>query len=120
ALMGSLAASRYTSSLSSVTDHLPASVQQQANTSLSEALSSASTLGGAAGHALTTGANEAFIAGIQLAVTVGALFAAIAAVVVFRFLPHEATHSTGAESPLDAMEVTAELGLAGVEPAYDD
>ena len=45
---------------------------------------------------------------------------AVAAFVVFRYLPHQAAHAAGTEGALDAMEVTAELGLAGVEPAYDD
>jgi len=120
ALMGSLAASRYVAELSSVTAHLPTSIQQQANNSLADALAAASNLGGVAGQALTNGANNAFISGIQLAVTVGAAFAAVAAFVVFRYLPHQAAHAAGTEGALDAMEVTAELGLAGVEPAYDD
>jgi hypothetical protein len=38
---------------------------------------------------------------------------------VFRTLPREAAHGTALEGPIDAMEATAELGLAGVEPAFD-
>jgi EmrB/QacA subfamily drug resistance transporter len=120
ALMGSLAASRYTASLASVTARLPAGIKHQANVSLADALAAASNLGGSAERALTVGAQHAFIDGIQLAVTAGAVFAAASAVVVFRSLPRQAAHGTGAERAIDAMEVTAELGLAGVEPAYDD
>ena len=118
ALMGSLAASRYASSLAPVTAHLPSNIRHQAGISLADALGAAAQLGGPAGRALTAGAEHAFIAGIQLAVTCGALLAAAAAIVVFRKLPRQATHSTAQESPVAAMEATAELGLAGVEPAF--
>jgi EmrB/QacA subfamily drug resistance transporter len=118
ALMGSLAASRYASSLASVTRGLPAAVKHRAGVSLADALSAADSLGGPAGRLLRAGAEHAFIDGIQLAVTVGAILAVIAAIVVFRNLPHQAAHETALESPVSAMETTAELGLAGVEPAY--
>jgi EmrB/QacA subfamily drug resistance transporter len=118
ALMGSLAASRYTSSLARVTAHLPAGVRHQARVSLADALGAAAKLGGPAGRALTAGAQHAFINGIQLAVTGGAILAALSAVIVFFQLPREAAHGTSMEHPMDAMELTAELGLAGVEPAF--
>jgi EmrB/QacA subfamily drug resistance transporter len=120
ALMGSLAASRYTATLAPVTAHLPASVQQQANVSLADALAAAQNLGGAAGRALTVGAQHAFIDGIQLAVTVGGALSIAAAAIVYRYLPRQARHGAVASTPIEAMEVAAELGLAGVEPAFDD
>jgi len=120
ALMGSLAASRYTASLASVTAHLPTAVRVKANVSLADALSAADTLGGVPGALLRVGAEHAFIDGIQLAVTVGALFAAAAAVIVFRSLPRQAAHGAAAQGPVEAMEIAAEIGLAGVEPAFDD
>jgi EmrB/QacA subfamily drug resistance transporter len=119
ALMGSLAASRYTASLAHVTKNLPANVKHQANVSLADALGAADKLGGPAGAVLRAGAEHAFISGIQLAVTVGAVLAAVSAFIVFRNLPHEASHSTAQAGPIEAMEVTAELGIAGVEPAFD-
>src|SRR4051812_44393005 len=118
ALMGSLAASRYSASLAPVTAHLPRSVQRQAGVSLADALAAADKLGGPAGRALTAGAQHAFIDGIQLAVTCGAILAVAAAVVVFRRLPYQAAHGTALEGPIEAMETTAEIGLAGVEPAF--
>jgi EmrB/QacA subfamily drug resistance transporter len=118
ALMGSLAASRYASSLARVTGHLPASVRHQAGISLADALSAATKLGGPAGRMLTVGAEHAFIGGIQLAVTGGAALSAAAAAVVFRRLPRQAAHSTALDGAVEAMETTAELGLAGVEPAF--
>ncbi len=120
ALMGSLAASRYAARLASVTARLPAHVKRQAKVSLSDALAAAAKLGGPSGNVLRVGAEHAFIDGIRLAVTAGAVLAVAAAMIVIRSLPHEAAHGTGAKSPLDAMEVTAELGLAGVEPAFED
>ncbi len=118
ALMGSLAASRYSASLAPVTADLPQAVKRQAGVSLADALGAADKLGGPAGRALAAGAQHAFIDGIQLAVTCGAILAVAAAVVVFRRLPHQAAHGTALEGPIEAMETTAELGLAGVEPAF--
>jgi EmrB/QacA subfamily drug resistance transporter len=118
ALMGSLAASRYTSGLARVTARLPATVQHQAATSLAGALSAAGTIGGPGGRVLTVGAQDAFIDGIRLAVTVGAGLSAIAAGVVFRRLPRQAAHRSATSASVEAVEATAELGLAGVEPAY--
>lgn len=103
--------------------------------SLADALGAASRLGGRAGAALRLAADHAFISGIDLAVSVGAVLALASAFFVYRNLPHQAAHTVGAHGPqgaldpqgargargaLDAMEVTAELGLAGVEPAFDD
>ena len=86
--------------------------------SLADAQAAANNLGGAAGHALTIGANQAFIDGIQLAVTAGAILAVGAAIFVYRNLPSQAAHGTSMESPITAMEATAEVAIAGVEPAF--
>ena len=69
---------------------------------------------------LTVGAQHAFIDGIQLAVTGGAVLAVIAGVIVLRYLPRQAAHGTSETGAIEAMEATAELGLAGVEPAFAD
>ena len=120
ALMGSLAASRYASSLAPVTAHLTGSVRHQAAVSLADALSAATGLGGPAGHALRVGAQHAFIAGIRLAVTGGAALSAAAALVVLRWLPRQAAHGPALDGPVEAMETTAQLALAGLEPAFAD
>jgi len=39
---------------------------------------------------------------------------------VLRYLPGQAAHGTSEAGPIEAMEATAELGLAGVEPAFAD
>ncbi len=115
ALMGSLAASRYASSLDHVTAHLPAGVAHQAGISLADALAAATKLGGPAGRALTAGAQHAFIDGIHLAVLVGAALSAIAAVVVFRRLPSQAAHGAVVSTdPAEAVESTPDIGLVGV------
>jgi EmrB/QacA subfamily drug resistance transporter len=118
ALMGSLAASNYANHMAKATAHLPAHIQQQAAVSLSDALSAANQLGGAAGRALTAAANHAFISGIQLAVTGGAILALIAAFIVATRLPPLPEHGPGDESALEATEIALEIGLAGVEPAF--
>jgi EmrB/QacA subfamily drug resistance transporter len=118
ALMGSLAASRYASSLGRVTGNLPASVRHQAGVSLADALAAATKLGGPSGRALTVGAQHAFIDGIRLAVTGGAALCAAAALLVLRWLPRQAAHGTALDNAVEATETTAELGLAGIEPAF--
>jgi EmrB/QacA subfamily drug resistance transporter len=118
ALMGSLAASNYANDMARATAHLPAHVQQQASVSLSDALAAADKLGGAAGRALTAAANHAFLSGIQLAVTGGAILALIAAFIVATRLPPLPEHGPGDESALESTEIALEVGLAGVEPAF--
>jgi EmrB/QacA subfamily drug resistance transporter len=117
ALMGSVAASQYANQINHLTKHLPAASQSAARTSLADALATASKLPAAAGRVLTVGAQHAFIDGVHLAVTAGAILALIAAVIVARCLPRQLV-GEAIESPVEAVELTAELGLAGVEPAF--
>ena len=100
--------------------HLPPATQAAARTSLADALAAAGKLPSAAGQALRLGAEHAFIDGIHLAVTAGAILALIAAVIVVRYLPHHLAAETSLHGPVEAMEDTAELGLAGVLPAFAD
>lgn len=48
--------------------------------------------------------------------TAGASLAAVTAIVVFRYLPHEATHETAVES----VEHMADLGVGGTLPLFVD
>jgi hypothetical protein len=75
---------------------------------------------GSAGRALTIAAQHAFVGGIHLAVTAGAVLAAIAAVVVIRYLPHTLAQHGAMHGPAEAIENVAELGLAGVPPVFGD
>ena len=97
AVLGSLAASRYSHSIARVLATVPAGSRSAVRSSLAGALDQARSLAVADGHAVTSAAQHAFIDGIHFAVTVGAVLAAIAAIVVLRFLPHQASH--GASEP---------------------
>jgi MFS transporter, DHA2 family, multidrug resistance protein len=116
AVLGSLAASHYAHSLGNALDVVPAGQRGAAGASLAGALDAASSLGGAAGRELTVAAQSAFVDGVHFAVTIGAVLTALAAAVVYRYLPHQAVH----ETPLEAAEVAAEVGLGGVPPTFDD
>ncbi len=72
AVLGSLAASKYSSTLNHLTSTLTPSERDSAQGSLAGALDTASKLPEVAGKALTSGAEHAFIDGFHLAVTAGA------------------------------------------------
>ncbi len=74
----------------------------------------------AAGRALEVGADQAFIGGIHLAVTVGAVLAVIAAIAVLRYLPAHIAPEGAMHGPLASAEEALELGLGGVPPAFPD
>ncbi|MCU1453869.1 MAG: hypothetical protein JWN46_2015 [Acidimicrobiales bacterium] len=122
AIMGSLAASQYAGRVDGLTANLPAAARAASRTSLAGALQTAAQLPAQIGRPLTQGAEVAFIDGVHLAVTVGAVLAVLAAVIVLRYLPHRVTHGHGhpADGARDAAEHVAEVGLAGVPPAFGD
>ena len=120
AVMGSLAASQYRSAVGALTNQLPAALQETAQSSISGALRVAASLPGPAGEAVRAGASAAFIDGIHLAVTVGALLALFAAYLVVRYLPATFSHEGAMHDGISAMEDIAELGLGGVPPAFAD
>ena len=64
---------------------------------------------------IATAADQAFVSGIHLAVTVGAVLALISAVIVFRYLPHSLVPEAALPS-VGAAESTAVPGLSGVTP----
>lgn len=84
--------------------------------SLAGAIDATRGLGAADAAAITSASQHAFVTGIHFAVTIGACLAATAAIVVWRFLPHEASHETAVE----AAEHMAELGVGGTPPAFAD
>lgn len=108
AVMGSIAASHYASSVDALTTTLSPDVQDVARSSLAGALNVATQQPAAVGDAITQGAQTAFIDGVHLAVTVGAVLAWIAAVLVIRYLPERFAHQA------------AELGVGGMEPILPD
>jgi MFS transporter, DHA2 family, multidrug resistance protein len=109
AVLGSLAASEYTRSMHAVLQTVPASARGQISSSLAGALDQAKSLDPTVAHNVVTSASQSFVNGIHFAVTIGAALAVIAAGVVLRYLPHEAVH----ESPAEAVEHTAEVGIGG-------
>ena len=120
AVLGSVAASKYSSTLSHLTSTLPSSERDSAQSSLAGALETATKLPELAGKALTTGAEHAFIDGFHLAVTAGAVLALTAAALVLRYLPRDVEHEGAMSGPIGAIEDTAELGIGGVPPIFAD
>ena len=118
AVLGSLAASRYSSALRNLVSGLSGPQRTAARGSLAGALRTAASLPATARHALELGAKTAFVDGIHVACTGGAVLAFLAAIIVFRYLPHTATHQGAPNDALEALEETAELGLGGVPPVF--
>lgn len=115
AVLGSLAASRYSHSINRTIATIPIGSRSAVRSSLPSALEQAKTLAQSEASAVTAAAQHAFVDGIHFAVTAGATLAAIAAIVVFRYLPHEATH----ESAVESVEHMAELGVGGTPPVFE-
>jgi EmrB/QacA subfamily drug resistance transporter len=120
AVLGSIAASRYSSKIAPFIHGLTASQHAQATSSIAGASQVASSIGGRAGAALTAGANHAFVSGIHFAVVVGAILAGVSAVIVYRKLPPSLVGDAVSPTPIEAFEQTAELGVGGVPPLVAD
>jgi DHA2 family multidrug resistance protein-like MFS transporter len=120
AVLGSVAASRYAGSIAPALRGLSKTDQSSARTSIAGALGVAAKLPAAAGRALTSSADHAFISGIHLAVLVGASLAVISAVIVYRKLPHSLTQSGALHGTTEALEEVAAMGLGGVPPVFAD
>jgi hypothetical protein len=120
AVMGSVAASRYATAVDALTTNLATSAQQLARSSLAGALQVAGQQPSDVGQTLAHGATNAFVDGVHIAVTAGAVLCFIAAAVVIRYLPEHLTHQGAEPGPVEAIENALELGIAGVEPAFAD
>ena len=116
AVLGSIAASQYSAKVQPLVASLPASIRSTATSSIAGAIQTANGLRGAAGRALTLGAQHAFVDGVHFAVTVGTVLAAIASVVVYRYLPRVLAPEGALHGPVESLENVAELGLGGVPP----
>jgi Na+/melibiose symporter-like transporter len=114
AVLGSLAASRYTNSMHGIIGTVPEAARGSVNSSLAGALQEAKELDPAAARDIVLAAQHAFVDGIHFAVTIGGCLAATAAILVWRYLPHQASHETA----LEAAEHMAELGVGGTPPAF--
>jgi EmrB/QacA subfamily drug resistance transporter len=120
AVMGSVAASQYTHKVDKITAHMSAATRHDARISIADALGAADKLKEPFRSVLTTGSEHAFIDGIHLAVTAGAILALLAAFFVWRNLPRDLSAEDGQHGAVEAMETTAELGLGGVPPVFAD
>ena len=117
AVLGSLAASRYASGLGGPLRALAPAARATARSSLAGALQVAGTLPRAAGAALARTADLAFVDGFHLAGIVGAVLAALSAVIVVRYLPRRLTQSDDAP-PIDLD--LEELALAALMLEYPE
>jgi MFS transporter, DHA2 family, integral membrane protein len=90
AVLGSVMASRYTSEIASSLGALPAPARSAASSSLGGATVAARDLGGTAGEQLLDAARQAWMSGLRLAMIVGAIIIAGAALFAFLALPDRA------------------------------
>ena len=118
AVLGSVAASRYSSGISDAIAHLSPADQAAARTSLGSALQAAQHLPSDVANQLVSSAEHAFVSGIHLAALTGAVLAACASMLVLRFLPRQIGQHTGPHGAAEAAEDVAQLGLAGTPPIF--
>ncbi len=95
AVLGSVLASHYTSSMASVVASLPDTAQPVALSSVGGAITIASGLG-SAGVQLADAARTAFVHGMQLALQLGAVTALVASALVLKLMPTRIHHGHGA------------------------
>jgi DHA2 family multidrug resistance protein-like MFS transporter len=119
-VLGSVAASRYSSGISESIAHLSPADQAEARTSLGSALQAATHLPSETAARLVSAADHAFVSGIHLAALTGAILAGSAALMVLRFLPRHIPQHAGPHGALEAAEDVAQLGLAGISPVFAD
>jgi len=120
AVLGSVAASRYSSGLGHLLGGLSHSAQTAARGSLAGALRVAAGLPNVAQHALILGSKTSFVDGIRLAALAGAALSIISAIIVTRYLPRVLDHGSAMHGAREAAENAAEFGLAGVPPVFAD
>jgi EmrB/QacA subfamily drug resistance transporter len=120
AVLGSIAASRYSSGIADAISGLPAADQAAAGASLGGALQTAARLPQAIGAELASAAEHAFVSGIHFAAITGALLAAGAALMVLKFLPRHIVQQGATHDSVSAAEDMAELGLGGALPVFAD
>jgi hypothetical protein len=120
AVMGSIAASEFSNRVDSLTHGLSPAMQERASASISGAIAVADSIGGKVGAALHVGADRAFLDGMHLSVTIGAVLCLISACLVVRYLPRVLSHEGAMHGPVESMEDVAALGIAGVPPIFAD
>ena len=100
AVLGSVTASHYASAIDGI-GGLPQPVAEVARESVGAAVQVSQTIGERGGDLLAAGAKTAFVDGMSLAVLVAAGVAAVAAVLVGRYMPSASTAPTREGEPLE-------------------
>ncbi len=92
AVLGSVLNTRYQDRLTTVLDrsHVPSAAAQYITGSLGGAIAVANHIGGALGRALLAVANRAFVSGMDLALSIGAVMVVVGAALVIALLPARA------------------------------
>jgi EmrB/QacA subfamily drug resistance transporter len=120
AVLGSIAASQYTSGVHPSVRVLPAAARHSAEGSLAGALEAARHLPIAIGRVFALTAQHAFVDGIHVAAALGIVLSLGAALLTWRFLPRAIEPVGPLHSPIDALENAAEFGIGGTLPAFAD
>jgi EmrB/QacA subfamily drug resistance transporter len=120
AVLGSIAASQYSSHLHDALQKIPAAARGTASSSIAGALQVAEKLPARAGAAFATAAQTAFVDGIHVAALFGVGLAIVAALVTRRYLPRTVADVGPMHSAVEALENAAEFGLGGAMPVFPD
>ena len=120
AVLGSIAASQYSSHLHDALARLPRSARDAAGSSLAGALHAADKLSVGAADVFVTAARTAFVDGIHVAAIFGVVLAVIASFLTLRFLPRHLAQTGSMHSPVEALENAAEFGIGGAMPVFPD
>ena len=120
AVLGSIAASQYSSHLHDALGRVPGSARAAASSSLAGALHVAERLPHEAADVFAGAARTAFVDGIHLAAIFGVGLAIVASFLTRRFLPRSLAPSGALHSPIDALENAAEFGIGGAMPVFAD
>jgi hypothetical protein len=122
ALIGSLLASVYRSDVRTglAGSGAPASLVEQASSSVQSGVAAGRELGGALGQQVVTVSHQSFVSGYHVGVVVAAAVVLVAAVAVFRWLPARAVAADAGVVPAGAADDLDAVGTVpdpGVEPA---
>jgi Na+/melibiose symporter-like transporter len=119
AILGSILASGYRSSLTSRTAHLgaPASALAQARTSVGGGLLAASSLTGRLAHALADASRAAFVSGMRLSFVLGAAMMVGGALIAYAYLPAHAEHRLGEDERTEPSAAIDEPEVVGTVTA---
>jgi len=112
AVLGSVVTSQYTSGLSGLLAQLPEQARSVAESGLAGALAVAGGVGGRQGELITQTAKQAFVDGLGVAASIGAVVVAAAALTAWRLLPRTASAPFIAPSADQHPELAAEPTLA--------